>query len=111
MTRKKPESETPLADAVADLFNPKKKTENYRGDIVKKYVNPARIAAIPKTAEAYAKMPANIRAAVAKVAQVENVGLEQLSHKDRLKLLGAVDYLLENLATAQKLLRAVKVVE
>lgn len=103
-------SDTPLADAVVDLFKGAEAEKNRKG-VMAKYVNPARIARLPKVADEYAKLPSNVRAAIARVAGVEDARLDAISHKGRVKMLEEVERLIRNLEKARELLKMVRVVE
>lgn len=102
-------SDTPLADAVVGLFVDE--PEKAKRGVMAKYVNPARIARLPKVADEYAKFPSNVRAAIARVAGVEDVRPDAVSHKGRVKMLDAVEGLLQHLGAARELLKMVRVVE
>lgn len=65
-----------------------------------KMISENRKARLEKTAEKYAKLPPNIRAAIAKVAGVENERLDRLSVKDRAAMFKAVKELREQLERA-----------
>lgn len=61
-------------------------TNNQGRENFLKWLRERREGWIKESAEKYAKLPENIRAAIARVAGVENVRLDELSAADRKKL-------------------------
>lgn len=76
-----------------------------------KMLSENRKARIQKTADQYAKLPPNIRAAIAKVAGVENERLDRLSVKDRAALFKAVKDLREKVDRAYLILIAAQTLD
>lgn len=69
-----------------------------------KWLSEHRAAKIKETADKYAKLPVNIRDAIAKVAGVENARLDHLSAEDRAKLFRAVGDLRRKIDSAYVIL-------
>lgn len=74
-----------------------------------KMLHARRAERIKETADKYAKLPANIRAAIAKVAGVENARLDQLSDKDRAELMRAAHGMMRQIDAAYALLLTAQV--
>lgn len=74
-----------------------------------KQLNENRMRRLKNTANKYAKLPENIRAAIATVAGVENIRLDELSQKDCAALKVAAKRLKNSLAAAVGLLIATQI--
>ena len=74
-----------------------------------KFLKADRIQRLTQSANKYAELPPNIRAAIAKVAGVENVRLDALSAPDRRKLNVETRKLIAQLVKAHAIIAATDV--
>lgn len=76
-----------------------------------KWLNERRATKLAENSTRYAKLPENIRAAIAKVAGVKNETLDNLTAKDRRALFLAVCDLQKKLEAARYILTATQIQE
>ena len=74
-----------------------------------KMLHARRAERIKETADKYVKLPANIRAAIAAVAGVENARLDQLTDQGRAELMRAAHGLMRQIDAACAILLAAQV--
>lgn len=77
----------------------------------RKFISERRQSHLMDTANRYSKVNANVRAAVARVAGVEDVRLDEMSAEDRALLFKAVKYLRKKIDSAHLILLGAQTLE